>query len=134
MIKLAKKIKLKCPDWFNEFSIKEWKRITKILKSEEINFSDKDIKALEAYCSSYGTWRDNVKIIKEKGYTFITPNGYEQQRPEVSISNKAQQEMRHWMKELCLTPASRARANKNKASSTEYYSEDDHKMEKLLND
>ena len=39
----------------------------------------------------------------------VGQNGYIQQRPEVSISNKAQMEMRAWAKELGLTPASRRR-------------------------
>ena len=39
----------------------------------------------------------------------VGDNGYEQQRPEVSIANKAQTEMRAWAKELGLTPAARQR-------------------------
>lgn len=33
----------------------------------------------------------------------VGDNGYEQQRPEVSIANKAQTELRAWAKELGLT-------------------------------
>ncbi len=42
----------------------------------------------------------------------VNEEGYEQQRAEVSISFKAQQEMRAWAKELALTPSARARINK----------------------
>ena len=68
--------------------------------------------------------RDDVQIIfidtpgihkpKSKlGNTMVVnEEGYEQQRPEVSISFKAQQEMRAWAKELAITPSARARINK----------------------
>ena len=68
-----------CPKWLSDAAKKEWRRIAKI-------FAD------------------------EKGYSMeVGDNGYEQQRPEVSIANKAQTEMRAWAKELGLTPAARQR-------------------------
>ena len=39
----------------------------------------------------------------------VNEEGYTQQRPEVAIANKAQQEMRAWAKELGLTPSARSR-------------------------
>ena len=66
--------------------------------------------ALEAYCTNYAKWQKCEQIIDEKGYSMeVGDNGYEQQRPEVSIANKAQTEMRAWAKELGLTPAARQR-------------------------
>ena len=77
---------------------------------EEKEFTDKDLKALEAYCTNYAKWQKCEQIIDEKGYSMeVGDNGYEQQRPEVSIANKAQTEMRAWAKELGLTPAARQR-------------------------
>ena len=68
------------------------------------------LKALEAYCTNYAKWQKCEQIIDEKGYSMeVGDNGYEQQRPEVSIANKAQTEMRAWAKELGLTPAARQR-------------------------
>ncbi|MBN1044902.1 phage terminase small subunit P27 family [Clostridium botulinum] len=130
---MAKKIS--CPSWLDVEAKKEWKRILKLLENEKKNFTPKDLKALEGYVVSYSKWKRCEQIIDEKGFTFTTPNGYEQQRPEVSIGNKAQQEMRSWMKELGLTEASRARMNKNNAiSSTDGYSQEDNEMENLIND
>ncbi len=132
---LAKKLKLMCPIWFDDFAVEEWKRITKILKSEEFDFTNKDIKALEGYCINYSKWKRCEQDLLKHGLSMvINDEGYEQQRPEVSIANKAQQEMRSWMKELCLTPAARARVNKNKTSNTDNYSDDDYKMEMMFND
>lgn len=130
---MAKKIS--CPSWLDKVAKSEWKRMIVLLQTDDRDFEEKDLKALEGYCSSYSKWKKCEEILELKGYTFSTPNGYEQQRPEVSIANKAQQEMRAWMKELGLTEASRARMNKNKAvSSTEGYNSEDKEMEEMFDD
>ncbi|MHB9909371.1 phage terminase small subunit P27 family [Clostridium botulinum] len=130
---MAKKIS--CPGWMDKEAKKEFKRVLKLLQEEHKDFTEKDTKALEGYAISYSKWKLAEQILDEKGFTFTTPNGYEQQRPEVSVANKAQQEMRSWMKELGLTEASRARMNKNKAiSSTEGYTEEDKEMEAMFHD
>jgi len=99
-----------CPKWLSNAAKKEWRRIAKIFAEEEKEFTDKDLKALEAYCTNYAKWQKCEQIIDEKGYSMeVGDNGYEQQRPEVSIANKAQTEMRAWAKELGLTPAARQR-------------------------
>lgn len=98
----------KCPTWLDKEAKSEWKRVIKeLIEKEEIKAAD--TKALEGYCQSYSKWKSCEKYIQEHGYTFSTPNGYEQQRPEVSIGNKAQSEMRAWARELGLTPSSRSR-------------------------
>lgn len=99
-----------CPKWLSDAAKKEWRRIAKIFAEEEKEFTDKDLKALEAYCTNYAKWQKCEQIIDEKGCSMeVGDNGYEQQRPEVSIANKAQTEMRAWAKELGLTPAARQR-------------------------
>ena len=80
-----------CPKWLNNTAKKEWRRVAKILAEEGKDFTDKDLKALEAYCINYAKWQRCEQIIDEKGYSMLVgDNGYEQQRPEVSIANKAQ--------------------------------------------
>jgi P27 family predicted phage terminase small subunit len=125
---MAKKIK--CPIWLDEEAIIEWKRIVKLLEKENKDFTSKDVKALEGYCASYSRWKSCELILKKHGYTFITPNGYEQQKPEVAISNKAQQEMRSWMRELGITPASRSRIMK--ASPQNSDGQYDEEMEDMI--
>ena len=99
-----------CPKWLNDVAKKEWRRVAKIFAAEGKEFTDKDLKALEAYCINYAKWQKCEQIIDEKGYSMeVGDNGYEQQRTEVSIANKAQTELRAWAKELGLTPAARQR-------------------------
>lgn len=110
---MRKPKKLKPPIWLDEIAKEEWKRVEKILREEDKDFTPKDIKALEGYCSNYSKWKRCEIYLLKNGLTFEVNNeGYEQQRPEVGIANKAQQEYRSWAKELGLTPASRAKMNK----------------------
>lgn len=71
----------------------------------------KVVEAGVKYCDKHREkWQRCEQIIDEKGYSMLVgDNGYEQQRPEVSIANKAQTELRAWAKELGLTPAARQR-------------------------
>lgn len=41
-----------CPKWLSAAAKKEWRRIAKIFAEEEKEFTDKDLKALEAYCTA----------------------------------------------------------------------------------
>ena len=124
----------KPPTYFNEVATEEWKRIMKLLIDEKHDFSQKDIKALEASCMSYSKWIYANRVLQEKGFTAICKSGYEQQRPEVSIANKAEDEMRNWMKELGFTESSRARMNKNNniKSPKDDYTDEDKQMEGLI--
>lgn len=106
-----------CPKWLNDIAKKEWRRVAKILAEEGKDFSDKDLKALEAYCITYAKWQRCEQILDEEGYSMLVgDNGYIQQRPEVSIANRAQVELRAWAKELGLTPAARRRMKETRDS------------------
>ena len=108
----------KAPEYLDDIAKEEWKRLIKILLDEKHDFTEKDTKALEGYCVSYSKFRRANAVIAEKGFTLISANKngneYEQQRPEVTIAKNSEDEMRMWIKELGLSPASRARMNKNK--------------------
>ena len=124
------------PEWLSDEAKKEYKRIYKLLADENKDFKPSDLAALEGYAKSYAKWKEAEEILDREGFTYKTVNGYTQQRPEVAIANKAQQEYRSWMKELCLTEASRARTNKNKAvaSPKDSYNAEDIEMEKMFNE
>lgn len=105
-----KRKKPSAPKWFSKEATAEWRRVTKLLCDEDKDFTAKDLKALEAYCMSYAKWKACELVLQSKGYTMeVGEDRYVQQRPEVSIANKAQQEVRAWAKELGLTPAARSR-------------------------
>lgn len=105
--------KMKPPIWFDDIAAEEFKRIEKILREEDVDFTQKDSKCLEAYAMNYSKWMKAEQTLLKLGTTMIVnEEGYEQQRAEVSISFKAQQEMRAWAKELALTPSARSRINK----------------------
>ena len=55
-----------CPKWLNDTAKKEWRRVAKILAEEGKDFTDKDLKALEAYCINYAKWQRCEQIIDEK--------------------------------------------------------------------
>lgn len=122
---------ISCPTWLDDEAKKEWKRVYKILSNEGVEFAPKDSKTLETYCRNYSKWKQ-CELILQDGLTFQTPNGYLQQRPEESISNKAQEKMLQCAKELGLTPAARARMGKNIASGTEGKTKEETEMEELM--
>ena len=105
--------KLKPPVWLDEIASEEWKRVEKLLREDENkDFTLKDIKALEAYCTNYSKWKQAEQILIKDGLTFRCDSGYVQQRAEVSIANNAQKEFRAWAGELGLTPKARVKMNK----------------------
>ncbi|MDT8718994.1 phage terminase small subunit P27 family [Clostridium sp. 19966] len=122
--------KIKCPAWLDLEAKKEWKRIISELEVDGEELQQIDIKALEGYCQSYAKWKNCEETLQEEGYTFTTPNGYVQQRPEIAISNKALADMRAWAKELGFTPAARSRMNKNNSSISG--ANDDEEMEDMV--
>lgn len=57
-----------CPKWLNDTAKKEWRRVAKILAEEGKDFTDKDLKALEAYCINYAMFlNQHVALDHEKG-------------------------------------------------------------------
>lgn len=57
-----------CPKWLNNTAKKEWRRVAKILAEEGKDFTDKDLKALEAYCINYAT----ANTTKQAGELYAT--------------------------------------------------------------
>ncbi|MDO6448095.1 phage terminase small subunit P27 family [Oceanobacillus profundus] len=104
------------PSWLDNMAKTEWKRVREIIDLS--SFTEMDLKALEAYCQAYAKWKRCEMTLMKEGYTFETPKGYVQQRPEVSISNNALSDMHSIAKELGFTPASRIRMDKNKGEGS----------------
>lgn len=108
--------KYRVPSWLDNMAKTEWKRVMPLI--DHNTFSEIDLKSLEAYCQAYAKWKRAETILMKEGYTFETPNGYVQQRPEVSIAKDAFTSMQTIAKELGFTPASRIRMAKNSAEGS----------------
>jgi len=104
------------PSWLDNMAKTEWKRVVPLI--DRNRFTELDLKSLEAYCQAYAKWKRAEMILMKEGYTFETPNGYVQQRPEVSIAKDAFTSMQTIAKELGFTPASRIRMSKNEGDGT----------------
>ena len=98
----------KCPTFLKGEARREWKRISAELEKLQL-LTQIDRAALAAYCTSWETYVLADKVIREKGLTIVTPKGHEQQRPEISIRNKALEQMRTFLSEFGMTPASRTK-------------------------
>lgn len=121
--------RLTCPGYLDNDAKKEWRRILKLFAEEEKEITEKDSKALERYCINYSDTLKFSALLKESGYLIYSPNGYPQQHPYCQLKKNAEQEMRNWMKELGLTPASRARMNKKIIKNKD---DDDPEMEEMI--
>ena len=69
-----------------------------------------DRAALAAYCEAWGTWIDAVEKVREFGAILKVPStGFPMQSPYFSVANQAQKQMRAYLTEFGMTPASRSR-------------------------
>lgn len=97
----------KPPSHLNKYGKKEWKRILPVLMNVGL-MTEADYAALAAYCQSYGTWVEAEKLIKEKGFTYISDKGNCIQRPEVGIASTAMKNIVTFAREFGMTPSSRS--------------------------
>jgi P27 family predicted phage terminase small subunit len=92
----------------------EWVRVAKDLVELEL-LSSLDLVALECYCLAYERMTvAELALADGKGLTCTTPNGYAQQRPEVSILSVARKEVREFLVQFGMSPASRSRVASRK--------------------
>ena len=76
------------PEWLSPEAKREWSRIVPELERLGL-LTIVDRGALTGYCQAWGRAVEAEAILKAEGLTFTTPNGYVQQRPEVSIAQKS---------------------------------------------
>lgn len=109
----------KPPTWMAPEAKTMWKHLSPQLENLGL-LTIIDGYSLAAACQSYATWAKCERYLKKNGLTLeikkIDDEGneytsYIQQRPEVSIGNKALLAFRSFCVEFGLTPASRCRIN-----------------------
>lgn len=100
----------KCPTFLKGQARREWKRISEHLEGLGL-LTQIDLAALASYCLAWETLIESDKVIRAEGRTILTPNGSTQQHPELSIRNRAMDQVRMFLTEFGMSPASRTRIN-----------------------
>jgi len=97
----------KPPSWLSTPAKKEWKRLVPVLHQAGV-LTQVDTGTLAAYCQAFGEFVEATKIVKARGFTFISDKGNVIQRPEVGIANTAMKLMVSIAREFGMTPSSRS--------------------------
>lgn len=105
-----------CPDHLNSIAKQEWERISQELAACGL-LTSIDRAALAAYCQAYARWVEAENKIKEIGSLIVMVGKkddpkkppYPIQNPYVGIANTAMDQMRKYLSEFGMTPASRTR-------------------------
>jgi len=104
-----------CPDHLNEEAKREWKRIAPELEELGLlTYIDKA--ALAAYCQAWSRWVNAEELLKKHGVLAKSPNGYFMQSPLLAIANRAMEQMKSYLTEFGMTPASRTKVKTEKPS------------------
>jgi len=97
-----------CPAHLPGLAKKQWKHLVHHLDS--LNLLTKiDAALLEGVCVAYDRAVQADKVLAEKGLTCMMNSGFEQQRPEVSISHNCWRRVKEFATEYGMTPASRGK-------------------------
>lgn len=101
---------------------KEWDRITPLLERYGL-LTKIDHAGVEAYCVVYGRWVEAEKKLR-KSTMVVTVNGKPMTSPWLTIASAALVELRKYLAEFGMTPASRSRISAEKpAEDTDDWSQ-----------
>jgi P27 family predicted phage terminase small subunit len=95
-----------CPKGLDSEAMREWNRLALVMFRLGI-LTGLDRAALGVYCQNYSVWIQAVGKAKKDGLV-VDVNGGLQANPYLGIANRAAEQMRKYMTEMGLTPASRA--------------------------
>lgn len=98
----------RCPAWLEDEARQEWRRLAKSLEAMGV-LTETDAAVFAAYCQSYGRWKQAEAKITDGNLVFLTPSGYPQQNPYLSIAQQNMRLMHRFASEFGLTPAARSR-------------------------
>ena len=104
-----------CPRWLKKDAKTEWRRIAPILFNIGV-LTAIDRAALAGYCQAWGRWVEAEAKVKERGEVVKTSNGNIVQHPYLAVANRAMDNMRKYLIEFGMTPASRSRITAEKQS------------------
>jgi len=99
----------KCPAHLSADAKKEWRRISRELLGLGL-LTAIDRAALAGYCAAWARWIEAETNIQKFGSVIKSPkSGYPIQNPFVGVANTAMTQMRSFLIEFGMTPASRSR-------------------------
>ena len=96
------------PEHLTELAKAEWNRIAPVLARLGL-LSGLDRAALAAYCTVCGRWVEAEEALKKTGPVVKSPSGYPMISPYLVVANRALEQIRAFMTEFGLSPASRSR-------------------------
>jgi P27 family predicted phage terminase small subunit len=98
-----------CPKLLQGEARREWKRITKTLHALGL-LTKIDRAALVAYCQLWGRWIEAEDKVRLTGAVIeVGENGYPILNPHLSVATKTLDQMKAFLTEFGMTPASRSR-------------------------
>jgi P27 family predicted phage terminase small subunit len=98
------------PDHLSDEAKREWARVGELLSTLGL-VSDLDRAALAGYCQAWGRWVEAEEALKQYGVVVKSPSGFPMQSPFMAVANKALEQMRAFLIEFGMTPASRTRVH-----------------------
>jgi P27 family predicted phage terminase small subunit len=96
-----------CPGFFDDVASFEWSRVGPELVAKQL-LTEMDLAAFTLYCLNVARVVACEKTLR-LGMTLLTPQGFIQARPEVSIARQCGVEVRKFAQEFGLTPSARTR-------------------------
>jgi P27 family predicted phage terminase small subunit len=98
-----------CPEHLDPVAKTEWERVSVELTATGL-LTSVDRAALAAYCSAWSRWVQAEENIQKFGTVIKSPkSGFPIQNPYVGVANTALDQMRRFLTEFGMTPASRSR-------------------------
>lgn len=96
------------PEHLSETAMKEWSRMSEqLLRLGLLTVVDRA--AFAAYCTVYARWVEAEEALKKTGPVVRAPSGFPILSPYYTVANQSLQQMRAYLIEFGLTPASRSR-------------------------
>ncbi len=99
-----------CPRHLSNEARREWRRVTKELLDKNL-LQVVDRAALAAYCQSWAHWVQAEEEMAKPDFSMmeVTDKGYQYVSPWLNVANQALKQMKAFLTEFGLTPASRTR-------------------------
>jgi P27 family predicted phage terminase small subunit len=98
------------PEHLSDEAKREWGRVGALLLTVGL-VSELDRAALAGYCQAWGRWVEAEEALRQYGVVVKSPSGYPMQSPFLAVANKAVEQMRAFLVEFGMTPASRTRVH-----------------------